>query len=177
VQPVDRAEFARTLTGLAAIKPNAKLTPEALDIWWNAMSDWSLDEFRSAATHLARSVEYMPNPYHFEQLRKAHQMTAGEAWAIAVDHARGAYRSIAAPAEVERTVRAMGGWQIIARSNTEALHFLERRFVQTFNDLDVATDQRAALPHFETWKKRLATDRVGSMLPSLVARIEPDGAA
>lgn len=177
MQSADRVEFARILTGLAAIKPNSKLTPEALEIWWNAMNDWTLEDFRSAASHLARSVEFMPSPFHFEQLRKAHEMTAGEAWAIAVDHARGAYRSVAAPTQVERTVRAMGGWQILAFSNTEALHFLERRFVQTFKELDNATDQRAALPHFPTWKKRLATDRVGTMLPSLVARIEPDGAA
>ena len=85
--PADKVELVKILAGLSTIKPGVKLTPEAYDVWWLAMQHWSIDEFRSAAAHLARSVEFMPSPFHFEQLRKANNPTSGEAFAMAVRHA------------------------------------------------------------------------------------------
>src|ERR1700759_829480 len=90
----DKAEFIGVLVGLAAIKPGKDLTREAYEIWWLAMRDnWTLEHFKSAASHLASSCEFMPSPYHFEQLRKAARQTAGEAFAQALQHVRtSAYR-------------------------------------------------------------------------------------
>jgi hypothetical protein len=80
MQPADKRKFLEIVNGMAAIKPGKPLTPAALDLFWNSMRRWSLDEFEQAANHLMTSVEFMPNPFHFEQLRKAGQKTAGEAW-------------------------------------------------------------------------------------------------
>src|SRR5690349_13020064 len=75
MQPADRKKFIEVLTGLAAMKPGGKLTPESIELFWNAMQDWALEDFVAAANHLARSHEFMPNPYHFEQLRRAGELT------------------------------------------------------------------------------------------------------
>jgi len=145
MQAADRVEFARILTGLAAIKPGNKLTPEALDVWWLSMQAWSIAEFREAAAHLARSVEFMPSPFHFEGLRKAGRPTAGEAWTEALDRVRhGNY-----PADDEhlnRVVRAIGGWQALGMTNSDSLHFVERRFADHFEAMQDAGDVRDAVP-------------------------------
>jgi hypothetical protein len=159
MQLEDRPEMARILVGLSQIKPGGKITPEALDIWWLAMQGWPIEEFRAAAIHLARSVEFFPSPWHFEQLRKAGGMTAGEAWAIALEHAKGSYRAGPTVPQVERAVAAMGGWQVIARSNLDGLPFLERRFAEHFSEIESREDVREALPAItgpaSTWKGRL----------------------
>lgn len=147
MQPTDRTEFVRILTGLATIKPNGKLTPEALDLWWNAMQHWGIDDFRSAASHLISSVEFMPSPFHFEQLRQAGRMTAGEAWGRVVAHARaGRYRTESLAADIERGVQAIGGWRAIAMSDESQLPFIERRFAEHFDAIRDAHDVRAAVP-------------------------------
>jgi hypothetical protein len=151
--PGDRQQFAATLTGLAAIKPGARLTPEALELWWSAMQTWSIEDFRSAANHLARSCEFMPSPFHFEQLRKAGRRTAAEAW----EKARKACGSCVQLGHytddgtcgdelIDRAVAGIGGYKVIAQCNTDSLHFLERRFSEHYETLRDVTDTRETLP-------------------------------
>jgi hypothetical protein len=145
--PNDRAEMARILVSLAEMKPGGKITPEALELWFAAMSTWSIEEFRAAAQHLMLHEEYFPNPWHFQQLRKAQRMTPGEAWAIALQHVRsGAYHAGPAVPEVERAVQALGGWKIIAWSSVDALPFLEKRFASHYDQLADVAETRQELP-------------------------------
>lgn len=147
MQPGDRAEMARILVSLAEIKPGGKITPEALELWYAAMSGWSIEEFRAAAQHLMLHEEYFPNPWHFQQLRKAQRMTSGEAWTIALQHVRsGTYHSSSATPEIERAVRALGGWKVIAWSTVDALPFLEKRFAQHYDQLAEVAEVRQELP-------------------------------
>lgn len=144
--PTDKPQFLSVLNGLAAIKPGAKITSEALDLWWASFADWTIDEFKSAAAHLAKSCEFFPNPYHFEQLRKAQEPTAGEAWA----HVRAVARvggSTSGNARVDRVARVLGGYAAIGRTNTDQMHFLERRFSEHYEAISNAQDVRQALPN------------------------------
>ena len=150
--PADKETFCAILNGLAAIKPGGKLTAEAYEVWWLAMQDWPLDQFRAAAAHLAKSVEFMPSPYHFEQLRKAARPTAGEAWAKAVASCRTAwtpqgYRGgTSGDPLIDRAVHAIGGYAAIAQCDHDKLHFLERRFAEHYGSIEDAEDVREALP-------------------------------
>lgn len=148
MQSHDRPRFLAVLNGLAAIKPGAKLTPEALALWWSSMSAWSIEEFCKAADHLARECEFFPNPYHFEQLRKAGRETTAEAWVRAVKHAASsAYRDgPLGDTAIDTCVRAIGGYMAIAMCDTDKLHFLERRFCEHFEAKQDAEDVREALP-------------------------------
>lgn len=145
MQPADRPEFVEILEGLAAIKPGAKLTPAGLRLWWNSMSAWPIAEFREAASHLARSVEFMPSPFQFEQLRKAGRMTAGEAWALVLEHARSGADEPEDPL-TRRSLRAMGGLRTVSMSQTDRTHFLEKRFCEHYEALQDVTEVREALP-------------------------------
>jgi hypothetical protein len=165
MRSADRIEFVSILNGLAALKPNSKITPEALELWWQAMRDWSIDDFRSAASHLARTVEFMPNPYHFEQLRKAAEPNKGEAWAIAKQRCL----SWRTPERIEsdrisRAVAQVGGYRTIAMADEErALPHIERRFLQAYEELADVEVTRTALP--ELSHKQLE-NRKGSEAPT-----------
>lgn len=160
MQPNDKPKFLAVLNGLAAIKPGAKLTTEALTLFWNAMSAWSIEDFTAAANQLARTSEFMPNPYHFEQLRKAGRMTAGEAWVKALAYARhnGLSRwDCGAPTEddpskrpsdplIQAAVDAVGGYLAIGMTKTEDTHWLEKRFCEHYDAIQDREDIREAVP-------------------------------
>ncbi|MDE2104103.1 MAG: hypothetical protein KGL39_43095 [Patescibacteria group bacterium] len=152
MRPSDKQGFCKILAGLAAIKPGGKLTPEAYDLWWAAMSGWTIDDFRSAAAHLARSVEFMPSPYHFEQLRKAARPVASEAWLKAIGSCRTAYTpqgyrgGTSGDPLIDRAVAAIGGYGAIAMCDQDKAHFLERRFTEIYESISDAEETRAALP-------------------------------
>lgn len=149
MQPDDRAEFLRTLNGLAAVKPGAKLTHEALDLWWSALSDWSIADFKKAADHLAKTMEFFPNPYHFEQLRKkAATETVGEAWAkvrAKLMHV-GSHDRVSIEPRIDRVVSLMGGYFRLSQTNTDKLVFAENRFRELWEESGEADEARLALP-------------------------------
>jgi hypothetical protein len=149
----DKPKFLAVLNGLAAIKPGAKLTTEALTLYWNALSAWTIEDFTAAANQLARTSEFMPNPYHFEQLRKAGRMTAGEAWAVVREAARG-HAELPDDASILAAVRALGGLRAIGMTNSDQMQFLERRFAEHYESINDAEDVREALPNLTTPRLR-----------------------
>jgi hypothetical protein len=149
MQTSDYPEFLRVVNGLAVMKPGANtLTPEALDMWWLSLADWTIEEFRAAAAQLAVSVEFMPNPYHFAQLRKkASTEVCGEAWGnlLLVIRRSGYGRENLSP-KVERVIAAMGGWSVLSMMKTEELPFREKRFRELWEEIGDVDEARKALP-------------------------------
>lgn len=145
----NKLEFCRILNGLATIKPGVKLTAEGLDLYWLALATWSIEDFRAAAAELARTSEFFPNPYHFEQLRKAGQMSSGEAFAIAQSIARDC-SSYSEPTSghprIDAAAHACGGYRAMGMAETGRIGFLERRFCEHFDDISEREDIREALP-------------------------------
>lgn len=144
----EKQEFIKILIGLAAIKPGGQqLTKESYEIWWSAMKDWPLIDFKAAASHVAKSAEFMPSPFHFEQLKKAGQKTPGEAWTIALKNCA-CWRGGETPGgRIDRAAAAVGGYRAIAMANFErdAPH-IERRFKEAYEDLADVEETRYALP-------------------------------
>ena len=146
VDSSDRPEFVRVLNGLAAIK-RVDLTKDSYELWWQSMKNWSIDGFKDAAGYLLLNCKFMPTPYDFEQLRKKGEVSAHEAWAKALNHAEGAWRQgVLGDALTDRVVAALGGYSVIALTKTDKLGFLERRFLDTYNDLLDTSVVREALP-------------------------------
>jgi hypothetical protein len=140
-----KSAFVAALAELAALKPGAKLAKESYAAWWNIMREnWSLESFQGACIQLARDVEFMPNPYHFEQLRKSARLTAGEAWTKVLAVARSNGRTSGDPL-IDKAVFALGGYRAIGMSETDKTHFLEKRFSEHYADIDVAIEIREAL--------------------------------
>lgn len=147
MKPTDKAEFAKVVLAFAELK-GKQLSLPAVDLYWLAMQDWTIEDFKAAAAHLLSTCEFMPTPKDFEDLRKAGRMTAGEAWDRAVGHAASsAYRQGPSGNEmIDQCVRMIGGYAAIAMCDEEKLHFLERRFTEHYATLEDSSDVRAALP-------------------------------
>lgn len=162
MQPADRAEFMRTLNGLAAIK-GKELTTEALTLWWQAMSQWSIDDFKAAASHLVGACQFMPTPYDFEQLRKAGEPTASEAWGLVLSGAQ-----LEPTSRAYRASQLVGGQYVIRHAHVDKeLPHLARRFREAFSELSEVDDVRQALPQFaplDRLPSKRSTDMVRNAL-------------
>jgi len=172
--PGEKPEFVRVIVGLAALKPGKPLTDAGIDLFWNSMQHWDMQEFRLAAQHLARAVEFMPNPFHFEQLRKAALPTARELWTRVTllvqmaEHVRAA--ELAAnplPDAAVRAVVAMGGWRQLEMGETSTRHFREKRFAELLQEQGEADESRMALP---SSSHRLTGPRPAALLLAKVDR-------
>ena len=141
MRPTDRAEFLRTLKGVAAIK-GKELTPEALSVWWSAMAAWSIEDFKAAASHLVSTCQFMPTPYDFAQLRKAGESTGGEAWLEVLSG-----RALVPGSRAARAAAIVGGQQAIRHADIEtALPHIQRRFLTAYEELSDVDVVREALP-------------------------------
>ncbi len=143
----DRPEFVRVLASLAAIK-RVDLTKDVYDLWWNALQCWEIGDFKDAAGYLLKNCQFMPSPYDFEQLRKKGEPSAHEAWAMALQHAEGPWRNgVLGDARTDRVIAMLGGYRLVALTNSDKLGFLERRFLDAYNDLLDTGGVREALPN------------------------------
>jgi len=141
MQLSDKPKFVTTLVGLAAIK-GRELTDEAIDLWWLSMAPWSIEDFTAAAAHLISSCQFMPTPFDFAQLRKAGELTAGEAWSLALSG-----KPLPAGSRVARAAQIVGGQYAIRHANVEKdLPFIERRFKEAYGDLCEVDPVRESLP-------------------------------
>lgn len=155
MQSADKRKFLEIVNGMAAIKPGKPLTPAAIELFWNAMQRWSIEEFQDAANHLMRTVEFMPNPYHFEQLRRASEMTAGEAWLLAMSG------NFEPGSRTGRAAAVVGGHRRLVMADIEReLPHLQRRFMEVYDELSDVDVTRAALPNLT------GLDDLKSMLPA-----------
>ncbi len=88
----DKPEFVRVITSLAAIK-GKDLTKDVLLLWWQCLKDWPVDDFKNAAGYLLKNCQFMATPYDFEQLRKKGEVSAHEAFSMALQHGVVAWQS------------------------------------------------------------------------------------
>ena len=135
--------------GFAEIKGKALSAP-GLELYWNAMQAWSLEDFQAAANQLIRTCEWMPTPKHFEDLRKAGRDTPGEAWLTALQYIRWGLHGYTldpdCPPLVAKAVRVIGGPNVIGMCDEDKLTFLERRFTEHFETMQESEDTREAVP-------------------------------
>ena len=156
MRPSEKLEFVAILNGLAAIKPNAKLTKEAYEIWWNAMQGWSIEDFRAGASHLAMSVQFMPSPYDFNQLRKAGEPTAGEAWVQVLSGA-----DLEPGSVTEKAARVVGGQYAVRHADIEReLPHVQRRFMESYEAIKDAEGTRQSVPAICHQDARSTLDRI-----------------
>jgi hypothetical protein len=154
MQAHDRRAFLEVVIGFAELK-GKQLSAPALELFWNSMQDWTIEEFRTAANILVRTAEFMPTPKDFHDLRKAAHPTAGEAWAAVLRYLpwSGSYlpgdetpKPDGLTPEVEKAVRALGGYRALAMMPSKELTWMERRFADHYADILDAKDRRGEPP-------------------------------
>lgn len=145
----DRKAFAEIVLGFAELK-GKQLSAPALQLYWNAMQGWSIEDFRAAAEHLVRTERFFPGPDAFEELRKAGRETPGEAWLEAQNYLRWSVNGYTldpkCPAPIAKCIRLLGGANVIAMCDSDKLHFLERRFCEHYETIQDSDDVRGSVP-------------------------------
>lgn len=176
MKPTDRQTFLEVVIGFAELK-GKQLSAPALEIYWRSMQHWGIEDFKSAAAHLLRTCEFMPTPKNFEDLRKAARPTTGEAWAEAIASSSSAWTptgyigGTSGNQLIDRAVRAIGGYPVIAQCDQDKLHFLERRFAEIYEGMQDAGDIREALPQIAAPTER---NRLHGLKPLLSGLLEID---
>jgi hypothetical protein len=146
VTKADYPEFCAIIGGFAELR-GKELSAPALALYFRAMQDWLIEDFREAALYLLKNCEWMPLPHHFEALRKKGKRTADEAWSIALAACSSwSTSNTCGDAVIDRVVATIGGYQTIAHANVEtALPHVQRRFLTAYEEISQATDVRATL--------------------------------
>lgn len=149
MNPIDRMAFLETIIGFAELK-GKQLSGPALELYWNAMQHWELEDFQAGANQLLRSCEFMPMPKDFEDLRKAGRETAGEVFAGLRQWLKytpyGYQLKPETPRKIASAFAAMGGAQAYAMCDEEKLPYLEKRFCEHFEQISEVEDARVNVP-------------------------------
>jgi hypothetical protein len=158
MKPVDRKPFLEIVMGFAELK-GKQLSAPALELYWNAMQDWNLADFKAAAEQLLKTCEFMPTPKHFEDLRKAGKETAGEVFASIrqwLQYTPNGYTvKQETPHAIAASIRAMGGPNAYAMCEEDKLPFLERRFCEHYDQIAGVEEIRDRLPQIAQSQNRL----------------------
>lgn len=149
-------QFKTIVAGMAALYGRIESLDDGLmDVYWLALKDWPLEEFQRAASHLLRTSTFMPRPADFERLGQGSAQSARQAWADVVAWVRASgYRSalpkhLLPPEPSQEAVRAvmiLGGWEAISLADISELGFLEKRFLEHFEDARASQGQGLPSP-------------------------------
>jgi hypothetical protein len=137
MQPTDRAAFLEVVVGFAELK-GKQLSAPALELFWNAMQGWTIGSFRSAASQLIRTCEFMPTPKDFEDIRRAASTeTAAEAWFTSgkTDDPLAA-----------RAMHIAAQGRYVGHIPMDELQWVQKRFIEVYDELRDVTEIRQALP-------------------------------
>jgi hypothetical protein len=160
--PEDRKPFVEVVLGFAELK-GKQLSAPAIELYWRAMQRWSIEDFREAAQHLLTTCEFMPTPKDFEDLRRAQEPTAGEAWELAL-HGRAPHGSRAWKAgQIVSNGRRLGHMDV-----ERELPHVQRRFFEVYRELADVEESRVALPLLGSPHRTAngALRKLGDLLPA-----------
>jgi hypothetical protein len=139
---------------MAAMGENFSKPPSTtlLDLYWQSLADWSIEEFEAAARQLLQTAEFMPRIADFVKLRAAaDRETAGEVFASLrqwLKYSPNGYTlQPYTPRAIATAIGAIGGVQAYAMAHADQMPFLERRFCEHYHDIHQAEEAREALPY------------------------------
>ena len=155
MQPADRKRFQAIMAGMAKVYER-EIDAPLLDAYWLALRTWDLGDFESAAGHLIGTSKFMPRPADFNDLRRAAEPTAGEAWALALSGT-----ALEPGSRIARAAAIVGGQQRMRMADIERdLPHIQRRFLAVYAELADADQTRAALPQIAGPLARIAATAV-----------------
>lgn len=134
----DKVKFAELLAGVMAVH-SKNVTQMLLDIWWNAMQRYDLDQVREAFNQQTMdpdSGQFCPKPADIvKQLQGTHGDRAMLAWGKVFDAIGcvGPHRSVQFDdAAIHACIDDLGGWIQICKITMDELPFLQKRFCDTY---------------------------------------------
>ena len=128
--------ISKALGALSLASAGAELDPKRLDLYLEILNPYPFDRVYRSIIELMARATFFPTPAEIlKPIINQNSTRAADAWAITVALAASGKRK-SADAAIEQTVRLVGGWERIANTPTSAIHFIERRFVSLFTDVE-----------------------------------------
>jgi hypothetical protein len=132
-------EFTKYLIVVANLKQR-ELSPEDITIYFNALSDLSLKQFRFALSAAVKSLKWFPQPSELRELAiPQNSKSADEAWAEVLTLKNRCCGTGKEPAYstpmVEQACRSVGGLNGIWMAGAEQESYIRHAFIQAYNGL------------------------------------------
>ena len=176
MQSTDFERFHTLLLGMGELY-GKDISRPLLDAYWVALRDWELPDFETACGHLMAHATFMPRPAEFTALRKAGRATPGEAWLEARRYVRWGLHGFtldpACPPLIAKCVHVIGGPNVIGMCDEDKLTFLEKRFVEYFENMQESDDTREAVPQIAYGNDSLQLSNVAGTFKSIGRITEP----
>lgn len=139
MRPNDRKAFLEVVLGFAELK-GRQLSAPALELYWNSMQDWSIEDFRSAANTLIKSCEYMPTPKEFNDLRKALKPSGATAWFT---------KGTSPDPLANKAMQIAAQGRYVGHIPIDELQWVQKRFIEVYEELLDKDEAQVALPHLK----------------------------
>lgn len=137
MQGPDFSRFRAVMAGMAELYQR-ELSNTLLDVYWLSLRDWSLAEFEGAAAKLMQSSTFMPRPADFTELRKqARERTAADAWFT---------KGTSDDPRANKAMQIATQGRYVGHIPLDELTWVQKRFVEIYDELADADEARAALP-------------------------------
>ena len=138
MQASDYENFRHVMASMGAVY-GKEITPALIDGYWNALCGWDIEDFKSAAATLMEISEFFPRPAAFTEIRKSLRATPQEQWdRVMAFCSSSAWRDSESIVErsIDLAVQAIGGYERIAMSDLDKIHFLENKFCDVYGAID-----------------------------------------
>lgn len=118
MKKTDRKRFAEILGSTAELF-NRTITPAAIELWWNVLSDLELSAIEQGISRHLRDPDrgkFMPTPADVRHFCGSRHASAAIAWGEVLDtmESHGAYASVLfADGVINAVVRDLGGWPAV----------------------------------------------------------------
>lgn len=143
MQSSELGQFKTALQKVFALY-DKQLSTILLDVWWEALQPYTLQEVTRALTVHVRNPDtgqYLPKPADvIKALRGTSANTAQSAWTKVDGAIRkvGSYRSVAFDDPIiHRVIQDMGGWIKLNKITNEELPFVQREFENRYRGFSV----------------------------------------
>jgi hypothetical protein len=136
-----RAEFYTVIASTAELF-NRTLTDAAIELWWSALSDLSLEALKQGISKHLRDPQrgkFMPTPADVRHFNGARQASAIVAWGEVLDAIvqYGPYSSVLfQDGVINAVIRDLGGWPAVCdrEANDENPIWLQKEFERRYED-------------------------------------------
>ena len=137
---METKELAKALCKLAIATSGKEPDVQVIAVYLDYLSRFDFPSVLGAIDVLAMSSTFFPSVGEIvAQVQGDPDLRAAEAWDYALRIAsRGRYvdRDALAPAEIRYAVRMIGGWDVIGLTETEKIHFVQRRFCELYPSVE-----------------------------------------
>jgi len=131
----DRTEFVQLLTAAAEMK-RVELSEAAIELYWDALADLSLDDFKRGLRSCLRTLTFLPQPNEIIAATGGDPETLALAAWSKVDNAVDRYwphRSVVFDDPlIHAVIRDMGGWYRLGQHEDREWPFVQKEFERRY---------------------------------------------